>query len=186
MPESKELKFGISSWSYPWAVGVRKGPRPKIRMSALDLVEQAHALGVKFLQIAENLPLENMPWETLIRLKRTANELGLKIEVGTEGTGHDHLHKFLEIAQFLGSPILKVIPAISEKQDALSSMEEIFRIILPEFEKAGIMIVLENMDTYKTHEYRELMERINHPNLRICLDLANSLGAMEGPEYVMQ
>ena len=30
------------------------------------------------------------------------------------------------------------------------------------------------------------MEKINHPNLRICLDLANALGAMEGPEYVME
>ena len=186
MPESKEVKLGISSLSYPWAVGVRKGPRLRIRMSAFDLLEQAHALGVKFLQIADNLPLENLPWETMIRLKRTASELGIKILVGTRGTGKDHLYKFLEITQFLGSPILGVIPDIFGKREVLSEFEENLRTVLPEYEKAGARMVLENLEVYKTQEYKKLMEAVNHPNLRICLDLANALGAMEGPEYVMQ
>ncbi len=29
------------------------------------------------------------------------------------------------------------------------------------------------------------MNDINDPNLKICLDLANALGAMEGPDYAL-
>ena len=186
MSWSMEVKFGISSWSYPWAVGVRKGPRPEKRMSALDLVEQTYALGVRLLHITDNLPLENLPWETMIRLKRTSNQLGVRIEVGTRGADVDHLYKFLEIAQFLGSPIVSLIPVKTGKKVLLSEIEENLRSVLSEFEKAGVMITLVNQEAYKSLEYRKLMERINHPSLRMCLDLANALGAMEGPEYVMQ
>jgi len=181
-----EFRFGISSWSYPWAVGVRKGPRPVKIMSALDLVEQAHKLDVGILQIADNMPLENLPWESMIKLKRTASELGVKIEIGTKGTKKEHLHKFLEIAQFLGTDLVRVLPAIFGKRAALSEVESNLRAVLPEYEEAGIMMVLENQEAYMAAEFKELMEHIDHPNLRICLDLANALGAMEGPEYVMQ
>ena len=186
MSENKDFQFGISSWSYPWAVGVRKGPKLHQCMSALDLLEQAHKLGVSILQIADNLPLENLPWETMIRLKRTAGELGIKIEIGTKGTSENHLQKFLEIAQFLGTDLVRVLPAIFGRRAALEEVEKNIRAVLPDYQEAGVNMVLENQEAYKAHEYRELMEKINHPNLRICLDLANALGAMEGPEYVMQ
>ena len=181
-----KFQFGISSWSFPWAVGVRKGPRPGRCMGAHDLVENAHQLEVDLVQIADNLPLENLPWESMIRLKRTASEMGVKIEIGTKGTQKDHLHKFLEIAQFLGTDLVRVLPAIFGKRAALSEVESNLRAVLPAYKEAGVVMVLENQEAYKAIEYRELMEDINHPNLRVCLDLANALGALEGPEYVMQ
>jgi 3-oxoisoapionate decarboxylase len=186
MPLASNFQFGISSWSYPWAVGVRKGPRPVNRMSAQDLVENAHELGVEILQIADNLQLENLPWETMIKLKRTAGEFGVKIEIGTRGTKKDHLNKFLEVAQFLGSTLVRVQPCIFGKRASISEVEENIRSVIKEYEKAGVIMVLENQEGFKAHEYRELMENINHPNLRICLDLANAIGAMECPEYVMK
>ena len=186
MPENKDFQFGISSWSYPWAVGVRRGPKLHQCMSVQDLLEQAHKLGVNILQIADNLPLENLPWESMIRMKRTAAELGIKIEIGTKGTGTNHLQKFLEIAQFLGTDLVRVLPGIFGRRAALDEVEKNIRAVLPDYEKAGVTMALENQEAYKAHEYSELMEKINHPNLRVCLDLANALGAMEGPEYVMQ
>jgi sugar phosphate isomerase/epimerase len=155
-------------------------------MGALDLVEKAYQLEVDLVQIADNLPLENLPWESMIKLKRTASELGVKIEIGTRGTKKEHLHKFLEIAQFLGTDLVRVLPAIFGKRVAISELEDNLRAALPEYDEAGVAMVLENQEAYKAAEYRELMERINHPNLRICLDFANALGALEGPGHVME
>jgi sugar phosphate isomerase/epimerase len=93
--------------------------------------------------------------------------------------------KFLEIAQFLKSPIVRSVPAAFGKYIPPKELEKNLKKVLPEYEKEGIIIVLENQETYKAVELAELMDRINHPNLRICLNLTNGIGAMEGPEYVM-
>ena len=57
---------------------------------------------------------------------------------------------------------------------------------VPHFEREGVTIVLENTEAFKAEEYAALMGRIDHPNFKMCLDLANALGTMEGPEYVME
>jgi sugar phosphate isomerase/epimerase len=186
MEENLKNKLGISSWSFPWAVGVSKGPRLKRRMDVLELMEKAGELGVGLVQIADNLPLEDLPWETLVKCKRFASETGIHIEVGTKGLEPDHLMKFLEIAHFMHSPILRTIPEIFSERIDLKEIEANLRQVLPEFEKAGITIVLGNQEAYKAEELANLMESINHPNLKICLDLANALGSLEGPEYVME
>ena len=66
-------QFGISSWTYPWAVGVSKGPRLKRRLGVLDILENARSLGVGLVQYSDNLPLENLPWETMVKLKRVSS-----------------------------------------------------------------------------------------------------------------
>jgi sugar phosphate isomerase/epimerase len=183
--ENHYHKLGISSWSYPWAIGVSKGPRLKKRLSAFDLLEKAAELGTGLVQIADNLPLEDLPWEALVKCKRFAIEHDIHMEVGTKGVDPKHLLKFLEIAHFMHSPIIRTMPAIFGKRVDIAEVESNLRQVLPEFEKAGIIIVLENQEAYKAEELAGLMESIDHPNLRICLDLANSLGALEGPEFVM-
>ena len=186
MEENHYQRLGISSWSFPWAIGVSKGPRLKRRMDILELMEKAKELGLGLVQIADNLPLEDLPWETLVKCKRFAIETGIHIEVGTKGIESDHLMKFLEIAHFMHSPILRTLPGIFGTRVEIKDIEANLRKVLPEFEKAGIIIVLENQEAYKAEELATLMENINHPNLKICLDLANALGALEGPEYVME
>jgi len=186
MENNLNNKLGISSWSFPWAVGISKGPRLKRRMDVLELMEKAKELGVGLVQIADNLPLEDLPWETLVKCKRFASETGIHIEVGTKGLEPDHLMKFLEIAHFMHSPILRTIPEIFSERIDLKEIEVNLRQVLPAFEKEGITIVLGNQEAYKAEELAHLMETIDHPNLKICLDLSNALGSLEGPEYVME
>lgn len=185
MTDNRKPKFGISTWSYPWAVGVTKGPRLAKRLSVFDVLENARELGVELIQYADNLPLEELPWETLVKLKRIAHDYGIHMEVGTKGTEPRHLRKFLEIANYLHSPILRTLPALFGDHVPLGQIEQNLIEVLPDFEKEGVVITLENQEAYRSEELAGLMEKINHPNLRICLDLANALGAMEGPEHVM-
>ena len=185
MEDKLNHQIGISSWSYPWAVGVSKGPRLKRRLSVTSLIEKAISLDVKLVQIADNLPLENLPWETMVKLKRLAGDTGITLEAGTCGVNPGHLMKFLEIAEFLRSPILRTVPSAPGKHVNISDLEDNLNEVITEFEKADIKIVLENTVDYKTDELVRLMESINHPNLRISLDLVNAIGSLEGPESVM-
>jgi len=186
MKTTKEFRFGISSWSYPWSVGVAKGPQPKEKLSAAGLLEKAKQLDVKLVQIADNLPLENLSSGQLNELRKKAQASGIALEIGTKGVEPDHVLRFLQIAQLFDSPVLRTLPAIFGKRVELDELEQKLLAVLPDFETAGITLVLENQEAYRVAELADLMNKINHPNLRICLDLANALGAMEGFQYTMQ
>jgi sugar phosphate isomerase/epimerase len=185
MAGEQDHQLGISSWSFPWAVGVSRGPRLKRRLSALELLEKAKALDVGLVQIADNLPLEDLPWESLIKVKRFAGENNIKIETGTRGTNTGHLMKFLEIAHFLKSPVLRVAPTSDEEPFDPEKIQRDLWEVLPDFGKENVMIVLENHEAFTALELAGLMERFDHPCLRVCLDLSNSIGALEGPDHVL-
>ena len=67
----------------------------------------------------------------------------------------------------------------------MEELEMCINKVLPRFQKEGVTIVLENTEAFYAAEYAALMDRINHPNFRMCVDLANAIGRFEGPHYVM-
>ena len=75
------MKIGISSWTYPCAIGV-KGYPIRDPMTAIGLLERACAMGAQVVQIADNLPLDASMLESI---RRAAS--GIEIELGTRGTG---------------------------------------------------------------------------------------------------
>jgi len=180
------VKFGISSWTFPWSVGVANGPQPTSKLSVMDLLNKANELDVNLIQIADNILLENLSRNELIELRSAAINQNISLEVGTKGIGVDHLLNFLDIATFLNSPILRTLPGSIDKKADLATVEINIKKVLPAFEKAGVVIVLENYEAFSAQEYLELMQRVNHPNFRMCIDLANALGFMEGPYYFME
>ncbi|MFC1761441.1 sugar phosphate isomerase/epimerase family protein [Planctomycetota bacterium] len=180
------FEFGISSWSYPWAIGVAKGPQPDQPLSALGLLEKAKALNVPIVQIADNLPLEKLSAEEIQALASFAKDQGIRIEVGTKGIEPDHMLRFLDLAQILGSPIVRTLPALFGVRVPIEEVEKSLCQVLDAYQAAGVVIVLENQEAYRADEYADIMARVNHPHLRICLDLSNALGAMEGPAHAME
>ena len=180
-----KLKFGISSWCYPWAMGVAKGPQPENKMTALELLQKAADLEVDLVQIADNLPLEQLSMPELEELASFAKSNSISMEVGTKGIEEAHLLRFLEIAKMFSSPVLRVLPAFFGSTAVMQEVETNIRKVLPHFEKEGVILVLENTEAFKAADYAALMDRFDHPCFKMCLDLANALGAMEGPEYVM-
>jgi len=78
------MKLGISSWTYTWAVGV-PGHSPEHSMTALDLLNRASELEVHLLQVADNLPLDQLSPAELDAFEKRAAELDISIEVGMRG-----------------------------------------------------------------------------------------------------
>jgi sugar phosphate isomerase/epimerase len=173
------MKIGLSSYTWPWAVG-RAGHVPDNPLDVRGMLEKTKGYGIDVLQIADNPALHLLPGEELESIARTAGEYGITLEVGTRGIEPSHLMRYLGIAKTLGSALVRSITrAIGA--DALSMIRE----VLPEYREAGVSIALENHDEHGTGELAAFLERIGSPFVGVCLDTVNSFAALETPDRVV-
>jgi sugar phosphate isomerase/epimerase len=179
------MRLGIGSYTYTWAVGV-PGHLPARPMGASDLLERARHLGVGVVQIADNLPLHRLPVAELEKLDRRATELGISVEVGTRGIDPKHLARYVEIASRFRSRILRVVVDTSDHHPDENEVVEVVKAVLPELQSAGICLALENHDRFPVRVLARVVERIGSARVGICLDTVNSLGALEGPDTVIE
>jgi len=178
------MRLGISSFTYTWAVGVPGHP-PERPMDVPGLIDRAQSLGVHVLQIADNLPLHRLSPAQLDGLERLAAELKLALEVGTRGIAPPHLRTYLSLARQLKSPILRVVIDTTDHRPGEDEIVALLREVVPEFEQAGVCLAIENHDRFKARALARVIARVASDCVGICLDTANSLGAQEGPEAVL-
>jgi sugar phosphate isomerase/epimerase len=143
-------------------------------------------LGVRLVQVADNLPLDQLSPAELDAFQRRASELNVSIEVGTRGIDPHHLATYLQLAERLGSPILRVVIDTPDHHPAKDQVVSTFREIVPQFERAGVCLAIENHDRFKVRELAGIVECVTSPYVGICLDAGNSFGALEGPEAVLE
>jgi 3-oxoisoapionate decarboxylase len=179
------MRVGIGSWSFPWATGVPGYPSAPDPLSPLGLLELARELQAGVIQIADNLPLDGFSEDELKRLRHTAEEWHIEIEVGTRGVAPDHLLRYLRIARCLGARILRTLTHTAESRPDLVQVEAWIREVLPQFEGAGVSLALENYERHSCADLASLIERLDSPHAGICLDTVNSLGALEAPREVV-
>jgi sugar phosphate isomerase/epimerase len=178
------MRLGISSFTYTWGVGV-PGHSPVHPLGALDLLGKAAALGVRVVQFADNLPLDRLTDPELDTLAQRSSELGICVEVGARGIDPDLLRTYLELAQRLGSPILRVVVDTADHHPTTDDVVRTIRGLAPAFERAGVTLAIENHDRFDTVTLVQIMQNIGSDCVGICLDTANSFGALEGPEIVV-
>ena len=167
------MKVGIGSWTYPWAIGV-KGYPPRDPLTAVGLLERARTLGAEVVQIADNLPLDA---GSPAPLREAA--AGITLELGTRGTDPEQLLRYLEYATALGARLLRTLPGGNGDEQRL-------REVLPEFERHGVVLALENYELLPAAELARLVQRLDSPWVGVCLDTVNSLGALETPAYTIE
>ncbi|MGC8834920.1 MAG: sugar phosphate isomerase/epimerase family protein, partial [Armatimonadota bacterium] len=158
------MRLGISSYTFSWAVGV-PGREPKTPLGPMDLLDKAVQLGVRVVQVIDNMPLLGRPEGELLQFRRRADELGIQLEIGTSGISPEHLAEYLSLAQLLGSRIVRVLTDTAEHKPAVEEVEALLRQSLPSYEKAGVCIAVENHDRLPTKVLAGILERINSPFL---------------------
>ncbi len=155
-------------------------------MDAFNFVQQCADLGVKLVQIADNIPLHEMSPIIVDELYTKTTELGIAVEVGTRGIAHEHLRKYLDIARQFDSPILRVVVDTSDHHPNPSEIIQTLRDMMPEFEQSGIILAIENHDRFQAQTLVHMIDQIGSDYVGICLDTVNSFGALEGPEIVIE
>ncbi len=178
------MRIGLSTFAYSWQIGIY--PHTPIHpFNVFDFLLSASKLNVNLVQIADNLPLHNLSKRELEKLIKLAKELCIDIEVGTRGLTDKNIERYLNIANYLSSPILRMVidaenftPSKIEIINTLHRWEQKFR-------ENNIILVIENHDRFSSHVLKEIIETINSPYVRICLDTVNSFGALEGTKEVV-
>lgn len=178
------MEAGISSYTYTWAIGV-PGSEPEKPMTVFELIEIAKILGIKVVQIADNLPLEKFSIHELEQIKQFANNLGIRIEVGARWMTLERIRMYLNIARIMNSPILRFVIDGSGFEPSLEEIHSIIQEIVPELEKLNICLVIENHDRLLAREFVEIVQKLGSKKVAICLDTVNSMGAGEGLETVI-
>ena len=176
--------LGIGSWTFAWAVGV-PGIPPEHPLTPIGLLDKAAELGVHVLQVCDNLPLARLSEKELSAFQHHAARLGTKIEVGTRGISYDNLRTYRQLAQRLHSRILRVVIDTADHRPAPGEIVSALKGIIGEFEAADVVLAIENHDRFKSQTLAGIIADVNSPALGICLDVFNSLAALEGPEVVV-
>jgi len=180
------MRLGISSWTYPWAIGISGFEPPSRPLTLANLLERASALKVGVVQIADNLPLHKLAAAEVYQASDQAERLGLAVEVGTRGVEPAHLLRYLELAVELGASLVRTLTHTADSKPSLEQAENWIREVLPEFESAGVILGLENYERHSSRDLAALVRRLGSPQVGICLDTVNSLGRLETPECVVE
>ncbi|HTP57875.1 MAG TPA: TIM barrel protein [Spirochaetia bacterium] len=174
------MRLGIGSYTFTWAVGVSGHEAPRVPIGAESLVREGRRLGVSVVQVGDNLPLHEMPPARLETLAKEARSAGISLEVGTRGTDPAHLRKYLAIAAVLGARLVR-----SMVSGSIEDADRDLRAVVPDYERAGVVLALENYEKHPAAALAGLVKRLASPSLGVCLDTVNSLGALEPPGEVL-
>jgi sugar phosphate isomerase/epimerase len=180
------MRLGISSYAYPWAIGVPGYPAPARRMTPLGLLDRAVALGVRTVQFADYMPLHDLSETQLDILRLQADERRLEIELGTSGIERVQLIRYLEIAVRLRAKLLRTVTDTATHRPSPSEAVHLLGSIVPELVRRGVTLALENHDRFTAPTLRRIVDDVGSPFVAICLDTANSLGCSEGPDLVLE
>jgi len=179
------MKFGISSYTFTWAIGV-PGSMPQKPLTAYDLIDKTVSSGLGLLQIADNLPLEVLAPGEIDNLYQYARAKDISIEMGGRGLNPEHTMKCLLTAERLNSPILRMVIDEQGFEPDIRTIISIIREMDPEFKSRNIKLAIENHDRLKAREFEKIIQAAGSDMAGICLDSVNSMGAGEGFETVAE
>jgi 3-oxoisoapionate decarboxylase len=102
------MQPGLGTYAYAWAIGI-PGYSPPQPMDVFAFVKRAAQMGVRVVQIADNLSLHRLSEAELDQLRRETQAQGIQVEVGTRGIAPEHLLGYLKLTEQFASPILRVV-----------------------------------------------------------------------------
>ena len=177
------MKIGIGSYAYPQAMRGIGGQR----MTAMDVLAEAHALAVGVCQLAENAGLDGMANVELDELARCARSSNIDIQLGTRLSAADDVRQCFELCQRLNSTLLRVVLRQPESAPAraLEDWIEIVGSCAQQAERDGVTLAIENHDSIRAKDLHQIMQSVNSSRVGICFDSANSLGCFEAAEDVL-
>ncbi|MDX1931611.1 MAG: TIM barrel protein [Capsulimonadales bacterium] len=185
MRTDKNMRFGIGSYTYAWAIGVPGFPAPPNPLDAFRLLDRTVGFGLSVVQICDNLPLTDLAERDLQAFAERAFSAGVHIEIGTRGIDETNLRQYLALARRFRSPFVRVV--IDRGSDEPSPEETVRRLrpLVAAFAAENVVLALENHDRFPADILADIVERLGPETVGICLDTVNSFGSLEGPDVVI-
>ena len=178
------FNLGISSYTFPFSCGTNKRIIPAKPFTPWDMVQKTQSFQVPVLQIADNLPLENLPKTELVQLGKYAEEQDIILETGFRRMDQDHLLQCIHVTKDVGSHFMRFVIDGPGFIPSLPEICEIISSVLPLLEKENITLGIENHDRFYSREFAWIIQSLHSPYGGIVLDTANSLSKEEPVEQV--
>jgi 3-oxoisoapionate decarboxylase len=176
------MKLGVSTYTFGWAVGV-KGCEPSVPMDEVALLNFAEQNSISVVQIGDNLPLCRFDSDRLRSLAASARSKNIQLEVGARRLTSENVAQHLFIARTLDAKLLRFVIDDTDYHPEPDTIVSILREIAPQLGET--ILGIENHDRFPAQILRRIVEQADSPNIGVCLDTANSLGAGEGLEHVL-
>jgi len=170
------MRLGVSSFAYRYAAAGLMA-REGALAAALHILERASAAGAEVVQFCDNVPLDALSAEDLVRLAEEADGLDVALEVGTRGLALAGLRRYLGLAGQVGGRALRLVldtADVAAIQDGLEAAAPLVR-------ESGVLLAVENHFDVPSPVLRRIIEDVGEPAVGICLDTANSIALLERP-----
>jgi len=177
------MVFGLSSFTYGWAIGT-KGFTPEKPMTEIDLLSKTLKAGMHCLQVGDNLPLHMLSTERLEQFRTAVSQHDIRLEVGARKLDRDHLSRYIDIASYFKSPLLRFVVDGEKYEPDSAEIINVIKEFIPRLRENKLVLGIENHDRFKAKELAFIMQSIDSDRVGICLDCVNSIGAGEGLEWV--
>jgi 3-oxoisoapionate decarboxylase len=174
--------IGLGSYAFFW----RQSDRVERPLSLIEVLERTRELGVGLFQICDYAPLAQMSEPQLADAARAARDLDLQIEIGIKDIRPDALARLVRLAEVFGARTVRSMIFTPGARPDVASAEESLRRCLPDFDAAGVTLALETYEQLPSTELVDLVRRIDHDRLGICLDPGNMVAGLELPREVVQ
>jgi len=174
--------IGLGTYAFFWQHSER-APEP---LTLAGMLRRTRELDVDLFQICDYAPLLGFSAAELRELRATADELGIRLELGTKGIAVEHLATYLQLAEVLGATLVRSMTNAPGSRPTMAETEVSLRAALPAYEDAGVTLALETYEQLPSSTLVALVETLASESLGICLDPANTVAGLENPRDVVE
>jgi sugar phosphate isomerase/epimerase len=173
------MQLGISTYSFPWSIGVGSF-LPSHPLTSTELLQYASQKDLSFVQFGDNYPLHCLEDYELNELKYKADHLKIKVQVGTRKLTVENVINYISIARILETDFIRIVIDDEDYHPPVNQVIGIINQLLPYLHQSNLRLAIENHDRFPALTLKHIVESTDNDRVAICLDTANSLGAGEG------
>ncbi len=185
------MSFGLCSFAYRWAIG-RPYYRPENPMPVETFLDKTAGYGLHCAMLCNNTEWNTLSEKRLTEIRDQSDSLGISLDLGVRESLPEAYLRAFEKAKILGASVMRFVFDLNRSRDAeedeaeFNRLRRLLDVILPEAEKAGIVLAVENGPFMHHNEIRDLILEYGSPNLGACLDTMNSAYAIYRAEEVFR
>jgi len=186
-------RVGAVAYGYQYSIGLFSyKDRPGKRFDAVDFVEATHKAGGEVAQLFYTM-IRDLDDDGLKRLRRRAEELDVLLEVHGGGAlgKWTRFEDTMQRAAALGSKVVGCsfgfmtrpgkIATLQAWDEHVEQCEARLRELAPLARSLEIAIAVENHLDFTVEEMRDMIRRVDSPNVGVLFDVGNTIGTLDDP-----
>ena len=183
-------KLLISSYSYKFSLGFKEF-FVSDRMKISDFLLRAKHHGLDGVQIVDNVAPETFDDGQIQEIIDIARGQNLELQWGFSGWESHKVERLLHLCSITNSRLLRGVygetffKEESNRSKRLKRALDSILKVIPKLEQENVILAIENHFDLPARELKVLMEKIDHPLVRICMDTTNALGELIRPSEIV-